>query len=601
MSQTKKWLSAGVAVAAVLSLAACSNSKSSSSSSNSTATKIKMSPAYKNTAKATKAGNNSTLKVAEVNDAPFEGITSPTIATNAEDSDVFAPGGSGSLFNVDNNYKIVDGGLANLKLSRSAKTATITLRKNAKWSNGSKVTAKDVEYPYEIIANKDTVSQQYSSDYENIKGMAAYHAGTAKTISGITFPDGPNGSKVVIHFDHMTPAMQFSGNSFIWTTVEPYEYIKNVPIAKLASAPQVRKNPIFTGPYKLDKVVQGESTSWSPNKYYYGKKPNIKHITIQVVSANNITAALKAKKYDFTVGSAPSSQYPTLKKLKTYSITGLPAMAYGYFGFNLGHYDTKTGKNVMDKNAKMGNKNLRQAMMYALNLDAVYKKLGNGVAWRGNTLIPPIFKEYNDAKAKGFPYNMNKAKKLLDDAGYKKRNGSKWRSDPKGKKLVIYFGAMSSSAATEARYQNDLQQWHKLGLNVKMTSGKPMEMNSFYSTLQAPKQNKMDIFNAAWSTSSEPTPTQIYGETAPYNMGHFVSKRNTQLMNNMNNSKAWNAKYRKNQFYKWQEYMNDQAAYAPDNFYMSYTPVNHRVKGYDTSAKNNNFWGGLSLTSAKQK
>ncbi|WP_257615933.1 ABC transporter substrate-binding protein, partial [Oenococcus oeni] len=76
----------------------------------------------------------------------------------------FAPGGLDTLFFNDKNYKIVNGGLANLKLDRKAKTATITIRKNAKWSNGMAVTAKDVEYAYEVIANPNTTSQQYSSD-----------------------------------------------------------------------------------------------------------------------------------------------------------------------------------------------------------------------------------------------------------------------------------------------------------------------------------------------------------------------------------------------------------------------------------------------------
>ncbi len=90
----------------------------------------------------------------------------------------------------------------------------------------------------------------------------------------------------------------------------------------------------------------------------------------------------------------------------------------------------------------------------------------------------PNIKNVYDKKAPGFPYNMKKAKSLLNKAGYKK--DGKWRTDPKGKKLTIYFGTMTSSTATEATYQYYLQQWHKLGLDVKMTSGKPMEMNSFY-------------------------------------------------------------------------------------------------------------------------
>ncbi|MDT7013554.1 oligopeptide ABC transporter substrate-binding protein [Levilactobacillus namurensis] len=601
----KKLVLSAMAVLATLSMAACSSKKSSSSSETAgTHASVKLSTNYKNTAKTdSSATKNGTLKLAEVNDSPFQGITDPILASNAEDADVFAPGGQDNLFNVDKNYKIIDGGLANQRLSRKNKTVTITLRSNAKWSNGSKVTAKDIEYAYEVVANKNTTSQQYSSDFNAIKGMAAYHSGKAKTISGITYPDGQKGRTAVIHFTKMSPSMKFSGNSFIWGTVEPYEYIKNVPIAKLASSKQIRKNPIFTGPYKLDKVVEGESTSWSPNKYYWGKKAQIGHISINVVSSNNIDKAIQSKKYDSVVpnasGNLGGTDYKNLKSLKNYKIVGQPALSYNYFAFNLGYYDTKTGKNVSEPNAKMANKNLRQAMMYALNQDQILKKFGNGVSWRANTLIPPVFQKYYDASEKGYTLNLKKANKLLDQAGYKKRNGSKWRSDPKGKALKIYFGAMTSNAANMASYQDYLQQWHKIGLNVQYTGGKPMEMNSFYDTLQKPKQDKMDIWAGAWSVSSEPSQSQLYGDTAAFNMGHFVTKKNTELINKMNDSSAWNDTTRTKTFKDWQKYMNEQAAVVGGKFSYAWAPVNKRVKGFNVSPANNEFYSNLTLTSSK--
>lgn len=590
----KKLILSAMAVLATLSLAACSSKKSSSAPNVDTGASVKLSTMYNNTAKTDAAANKGTLKVAEANDAPFQGISDPVLATNAEDSDVFAPGGGDSLFNVDKNYKIIDGGLANLRLSRKAKTATITLRSDAKWSNGDPVTAKDIEYAYEVVANKNTTSQQYSADFANINGMNAYHLGKAKTISGITYPDGEKGRSVVIHFAHMAPSMKFSGNSFIWGTVEPYEYVKNVPIAKLAASNQIRKNPIFIGPYKLDKVVEGESTTWSPNKYYFGKKPQIDHISINVVSSNNIDKAVQSKKYDLVTGGLHGTDYKELKGLKNYHIVGQPAMSYDYIGFNVGHFDTKTNMNVMDKNSKMANKNLRQAMMYALNLDQVTKKFGYGMTWRANTLIPPVFGKYWDSSAKGFPLNLKKANQLLDQAGYKKKG--KWRVQPNGKPLKIYFGAMTGTTAQAAEYQDYLQQWHKVGLDVQLAGGKTMEMNSFYSTLQAPKQNKIDVYSAAWSLSSEPTPTQLYGADATFNMGHFVSAKNTKLMNEMNSEKAWNDAYRVKVFKEWQAYMNDQAAVAPGSFGYGWAPVNQRVKGYNIAPDNNEFWSSLSLT-----
>ncbi|KRM90225.1 oligopeptide ABC transporter substrate-binding protein [Fructilactobacillus florum] len=593
MNKYRKWAVMVAMTVVPLTLAACSNDQ------NATVNPNKLKPSYSAQGSSDSKANQGTLKLAEVNNSPFAGISSPTLSTNAEDSDVFSPGGEqpgsvNSLFKTDSDYKIIDGGMANQRIDRNRQTVTITLRKNAKWSNGSPVTAKDIEYPYEIIANPNTKSQQYSSDFENIKGMADYHAGTAKTISGIEMPEGENGKKVVIHVDRVTPSMQYAGNSFIWGSVEPYAYIKDVPIDKLTSAPQIRKKPIFTGPYKLDSMVQGESTSWSPNKYYYGKQAKIKHINIQVVSSNNIAAALKAKKYDFTLGGLGANNYPDVAKLKDYKITGNPGNSYNYFGFNLGHMDPKTNQQVTDPNMKMSNKKLRQAMMYAIDVNTPAKKFGHGLTARGNTLIPPIFKDVHDKNIKGYSFDQKKAEKLLDEAGYKKKG--KWRTQPNGKPLEINFGVMQSSKTVEATMDSYVQNWRKIGLNVKYAGGKPMEMNSFYEALQAPKQDEMDIYAASWSVGSEPTPTQLYGADAAYNMGHFSTPENTKLLNSLNNEQSWNKNYRKQQYSKWQRYMNDQAAYVPETYRTDWVPVNSKLKNYNSDAANNQFWSNLEFT-----
>ncbi|CPR86981.1 Uncharacterised protein [Chlamydia trachomatis] len=49
-----------------------------------------------------------------------------------------------------------------------------------------------------MTANKATNSLRYSDSLENIVGMKAYHNGKAKTISGIQFPNGENGLRIII-------------------------------------------------------------------------------------------------------------------------------------------------------------------------------------------------------------------------------------------------------------------------------------------------------------------------------------------------------------------------------------------------------------------
>ncbi|MCK8606779.1 ABC transporter substrate-binding protein [Apilactobacillus ozensis] len=603
MKAYKKWLAAGITMVSALTLAACSNNGGNNEAKSGLKPSVKMSDYYDNKAKSTSTYNNGTLKVAEYNSSPFVGMTSPSLQTNGEDGDVYAPG-SVSLFKTDADNKVVDGGLANLKLDKKSKTATITLRDNAKWSNGSKITAKDVEYPYEIISAKDTTSQQYSEDWQAIDGMAAYHTGKAKTISGIKMPDGPKGNKVVIHYNRFAPSLQYGGNSYMWSSIEPYEYIKNVPISKLGSSSQIRKNPIWAGPYKMSKQVVGESTSWVPNKYYYGKQAQIKHVDIQVVNTSNFVSSLKSKQFDFSANVGISSEYPQIAKMSNYTTVGSmgntpegPQSQYSYLAFNLGHMDTKTQQNVMDKNTKMANLKLRQAMLYALDIGALRKKFNNGLAWYPNSLISPYYKKYYNSKSPRYMLNMKKANQLLDQAGYKKKG--KWRVQPNGKPLTINYGAMTSTPVGEAQYNYYLQQWRKLGLNAQFAGGRPMDMNKFYAILEKPKQDQFDVFSGAFGTASEPTPTGFYGSGASFNMAHFATKKNTQLLNDMNNDKAWNDSYRAKQFKDWQTYMQEQAAYIPTSMGLNWYPVNKRVKGYDIRPGNNEFWSNLSLTSSK--
>jgi hypothetical protein len=113
MKMNKKWLVLGAVSFSALAVAACSNKSSESQSKP-----ISMPTTYSAPEKATKAGNDSTLNAAEVVDAPFTGITLAVLQDNVEDSDVYSPGGGDQLFKSNKDFKIVKGGLANLKLDR---------------------------------------------------------------------------------------------------------------------------------------------------------------------------------------------------------------------------------------------------------------------------------------------------------------------------------------------------------------------------------------------------------------------------------------------------------------------------------------------------
>lgn len=567
-----------------LTLAACGNS---GQNSNDTASVKKLKESTP--VKATKKGG--TVSYAIETNTPFTGIFSNELSTTSIDSTVMAPANE-ALFQTDDHYKFNNKGAATVDIDRNAKTITINIKKGVKWSDGKQVTAKDYEYAYEIIANKDSNSQRYTTALTNLEGLEEYHNGTANTISGIEMPDGENGRKIVLHMKEMKPGMEYSGNGYFWESAVPYHYLKDVPFNKLESSDKIRKRPLFFGPFKLSKIIRGQSVTYTRNPYYWRGPAKLSKVTMSVISTTSATQAIKSHKYD--IADVINSQWENVKDTSGVNFVASIPLSYNYLGFKVGKWDAKTGSNVMNKNAKMNNKSLRQAIAYGMNIEPVVKRYTHGLSFQVPTLIPKQFGDYFNPNVKAYTQNIKKANQLLDKAGYKKKSGDKYRSQPNGKPLTIYLAAMSGSSIQESIVQNYIQQWKKIGLNVKLTGGRLMESNSFYDKVQN-DDKQVDMFMAGWSLASEPSPSNLYDAKAPFNFTRFVTPENTKLLDEMDSQKAFNNKYRVKKFHEWQQYMHDEAYVLPTTNAYTVTAVNNKLTGYSTKPSHSNtLWWELA-------
>ena len=416
MKKSRIFDSVGLISAAALTLVACGKDNNKSNSNDAkTANKFSQTVPKK----AVKQGG--TVKIAIETDSPFTGIFSDEISMTQIDANVARPADE-SLFDTDDNYRINDKGPATLRINQKDKTVTITVKKGVKWSDGKQVTAKDMEYSYEIMASKATKTERYTSQFEFIKGMKAFHEGKAKTISGIEMPDGESGRKMVLHYSELKPGMTNSGNGYFWEAAAPYHYLKDVPFSKLQSSDKIRKKPLYFGPYKLSKLVRGQSATWTPNKYYWRGKPKLDKIVCQVVSTKSATQAIKSHKFD--VIDVINNYWKDIKNAKKVNFVAKIPLAYDYLGIKVGKWDAKTNKNVMNKNSKMANQSLRQAIGYAINVEQVSKHYTNGLTFHVPTLIPAQFGDYYNKDIKGYNYNLKKLIKFwIKPVTRKKVNG----------------------------------------------------------------------------------------------------------------------------------------------------------------------------------
>ena len=569
----RKWLWLPTAAVA-LTMAACGSKTTTTTTTTEGADKSKFVSEVTHDGEPIKGG---ILKYAIVSSSPLNGVFIDELSQDSTDSSV-AGMIDESMFEYDDNRKLVNSGLASISFDVEGKTATIKLNsQDYKWSDGEKVTIDDYIFTYEGIGHKDYTGVRYDGDYKNIEGMEEYHNGSASTISGLEKLDDYT---VKIHYKEMTPSMQLAGGA-VSSYIMPKHVFSKIPVADWEQSDAVRgKSNVGLGAFTIESMVPGESVTMAANPNYFKGRPNIDKVVMEVVSPDSIVSEMKAGKYD--IASMPSAQYDSYKDLTNVTLVSSLDSGYEYIGFKLGKWDKEQGKNVVNPNAKMNDVALRQAIAYAIDPDTAGKNLYNGLQHGTNSIIIPFFKDIYNKDQEGFDYNPEKAKKILDDAGYKDVDGDGLRENKDGSKLKINFAARTRDDANESLIQQYLLWWKEVGLDIQLYTGRTIESNNFYVKIQA-DDPEIDMFAGGWGTGYDPNPSNLFGETAKFNFARYVNEKGTEIMKKISSTDAFDDAKNKEFYKEWQAYAKDEAFMIPTLVGDSVTAVNKRVKYYDTS------------------
>ena len=518
------------------------------------------------------------LSVAMVKDSPLVGIFNEAMYKDGYDGDVIEWFLTNVILDIDENFEITDTGIATLNVDPENKKATIKIKDGMKWSDGQPIVADDVIYPYEVIGNKDYTGVRYSDESAKIVGMEEYKAGKASTISGIKKVDDKT---VEISFKEIGQGI-FTGGNGLLTYAMPKHYLKDVPIKDLEKSEKVRTKLVVAGPYTISSIVPGESIELKANPNYFRGKSKTEKVTVQVVNSQTITAAMKSGKYDL-VFDIPTELYKIYKDFDNIETLGRQELYYSYLGFKMGKYDKAKGENIVNPNAKMADLKLRQALAYGLDINQMVKAFYDGLREKATSSVPPVFGKYYPKDLAGFPYDPEKAKKLLDEAGYKDVNGDGYREDKNGKPFEIKIAAMSGGDIAEPLVQFYIQQWKEIGIKGVLATGRLIEFNSFYDKVEA-DDPEIDVYFAAWGVGTNLSPFETAGRKSMFNYTRFASDENDKLMAEVTSPKTLtDPNYKPEAYKKWQEYFINQAVEVPLTYRYQLYPVNKRVKNFDVA------------------
>lgn len=182
-----------------------------------------------------------------------------------------------------------------------------------------------------------------------------------------------------------------------------------------------------------------------------------------------------------------------------------PTLTYWWLAFNM--TDPILGKNLK----------LRKAFAHAINIDEYIKSFTNNIALKANSIYPPGVKGYDPSNTLPYEYNLEKAKKLLEQAGY-----------PNGKGLPEFsYDVRGSTTVSRQMGEFIEKELEKIGVKIKVN------LNSFPGFLNKAKTGQLQLWQGGWAMDY-PDPENVIqllisknhppGPNSTYYSNHEVDK-----------------------------------------------------------------------------
>ena len=271
----------------------------------------------------------------------------------------------------------------------------IDLKKNIKFHNGRGLTVDDIIWSYERIMSPKIASPS-ARFVRVIKGARDYEEGKANLISGLRKIDDYT---LEITMDKpVDPSYSLYEGG---TAILPREEVEK-------RGDGFGSDPVGCGPFKFVKWVKGSEIVLTKNPEYYEKeKPYLDKLVYKIMPEGaSRDIAFRAKDLDATV--VGSSQYPMYKADPQISknMVEVAELFTRMIGFN-------------PKYEPFSKKQVRQAINYAIDSRLIIQKLLKEKAFPCVGYLPSTSPAF-DPQAKGYEFNVPKAKALMKEAGYEK-------------------------------------------------------------------------------------------------------------------------------------------------------------------------------------
>jgi peptide/nickel transport system substrate-binding protein len=329
--------------------------------------------------KTTPAVNKETLIVAL--DKEIQSLDA--LVTASGDSQRYAMQIFDTLYGFDTKGNVVPRMADSYKISPDGLTYTFTLKRGIKFHNGDPFTSEDVKFSIERII--DPASKSTRRPF------------FAPVVASV---DASNPNTVVIKLQKPDGAFMNKIAGFLF--IAPKNYTSKLPNPEAFAAA-----PIGTGPYRVKENKIGQFLELERFDGFYGEKPGIKTLTFKYIpEPTSRVNAILAGEVDISA-MIPLPDVERLKKDPALNVIINPVSS----PMHVRLYSNVAG-------SPLSKLEVRQALNYAVDANAIIKGVFHGVGAPMGTFISRYFPYGADPDLAPYPYDPAKAKELLKKAGY---------------------------------------------------------------------------------------------------------------------------------------------------------------------------------------
>ncbi|GLQ57858.1 ABC transporter substrate-binding protein [Devosia nitrariae] len=419
----------------------------------------------------------------------------PHVSTAANDFRIHVNIYDGLVRNKPGTLEIEPALATDWTISEDGLTYTFSLREGVTFHDGSPFDAETVKF------NFDRMLDETHPFYETGPFPLSFNFASVEDVTVV--------DEMTVEFTLNEPFAPFMSN-----LASPTGLVVS-PAAVEEFGEDYGRHPSGTGPFKFEEWESNARVVVSRNDAYWNGAPSLEAIVFRpITDANTRVAEMLSGGIDVLVETPPDN-VATFRQDANFTVHEAVGPHVWYAMLNV-------------KEGPFADKRVRQAVNYAVNKESLVDDVLQGTAEVSAGPIPPAFNWAHNDEVEPYPYDPERARELLAEAG------------AEGAELTFYVteggSGMLDPVPMGTAIQADLAA---VGLEVDIET---YEWNTFLAEVNPGLEGKADMAEMAWMTSDPDTlpyltlRTEAWPENGGFNSSYYSNPQVDELLNSARTS-----------------------------------------------------------------